>query len=107
MLLQSAHERKGDEGLSAVLAFHACDARQVDDAETSTDLAGHISVEHEVWTVARARAFCGQPVLEHDRQPEVLVNDEDDCPQQLRECLLVCEFLHAIDEFVEAKARFR
>lgn len=45
--LKSAHERQRHEGLAAVLALHARDPRQIDDAKTRANLARHASVEDE------------------------------------------------------------
>lgn len=45
VFLKSAHERHRHEGLAAVLAFHARDPRQLNNAKARANLARHAAVE--------------------------------------------------------------
>lgn len=105
--LKSAHERQRHESLAAVLALHARDPRQIDDAKTRANLARHASVEDEVGMRAGAAAFLRQWLPEHDLQPEVLVDEKNYGLQQLGKRLLVRKLLHSIDELVQAETIFR
>ena len=107
VFLQPAHERQRHEGLSAMLALHARDSRQFDEAKARANLARHAPVEDEVGMFAGAAAFPWQRLLEHDFQPEVLVDEKNNGLQQLGKRLLVRKLLHAVDEFVQAEAIFR